>query len=40
MKEKTDVHKLNSYNFDWSLAKSLAMSHTAQRNINDIGMMV
>ena len=40
MKEKIDVHKLNSYNFDWSLAKSLAMSHTAQRNINGIGMMV
>ena len=40
MKEKNDVHKLSAYDFGWSLAKSLAMTHAVRRNINCLGIMV
>ena len=39
LKEGLNVHRLNSHDFSWNLAKSLAISHAARRNLNILSAM-
>ena len=40
MKEDIDMHKFDSFNFGWNLAKSLALPHVSRRNVNGLSGMV
>ena len=40
IKEGIDFNRIESYDFRWDLAKSLAMRHVTRRNLNGLSAMV